>query len=68
MDDHLVSPVCCGVEPEFISSQEFRPGQSINVYRCTKCQKILEYELIYPLVWRGDEKTLFRRIECSQDE
>ena len=56
-------PMCCDTEPELISFEELKPGQSINVYRCTKCQKILKYELVYPLIWRGDEKTLFTKIE-----
>lgn len=58
--------LCCSQDPKFIDSIEIEPGNAISLYQCEKCKAIHKYRLSYPLVWHGDEKTIFTKISVKE--
>jgi len=53
------TPSCCGRELESLATSEIRPGRSIGTFICRQCNKVYQYDMVYPLVQTGGEKTLY---------
>jgi len=53
------TPSCCGRELESLATSEIRPGRSIGTFICRQCNRVYQYDMVYPLVCSGEEKTLY---------
>jgi hypothetical protein len=46
-----------------LSSIEIKPGHSVATLQCSKCKKVKTFSQIYPLVWRGGERVIYKKFE-----